>query len=160
MITMVSNFFRRIKKLIDYAPIIWRDEDWDHAFLLDLLHFKMRRMYIQLKYKDTFVKWGREVTALHICTAILARLRDGTCYDLMCYAKHNQKWGVMKHKFHKIDDKYSRMELYFPNAKTVKEQEQADSEYLECMKREAAMKANDLKEFCRLLEKNLNFWWS
>lgn len=159
-ITMVSNFFRRIKKLIDYAPIIWRDEDWDHAFLLDLLHFKMRRMFIQFKYRDKCVKWGRELEALRTCTAILARLKDDSCYDLMCYALHVQRWGAICHKFHEIDNKTSRMELYFPKAKTEAEQEQASNEFHECMKREAAMKVSDLKNFCALFEKNLNFWWS
>ncbi len=35
---------KKIKKLIEWLPIIWKDEDWDFAYLLILIKYKLSRM--------------------------------------------------------------------------------------------------------------------
>lgn len=35
---------KKIIKIIEYIPILWRDEDWDYEYLLDLIVFKLKRM--------------------------------------------------------------------------------------------------------------------
>jgi hypothetical protein len=46
-----------IENLIAYAPIIWRDRDWDHADLTRLLEFKLRRMAAH------FEKYGHHLSS-------------------------------------------------------------------------------------------------
>ena len=40
----IRQFFRRIAKIFIYLPIIWKDEDWDYEYVLDLIDFKIARM--------------------------------------------------------------------------------------------------------------------
>jgi len=39
-----QNTYEFVKRIIDYAPILWNDRDWDYSFLLRLLKFKLSRM--------------------------------------------------------------------------------------------------------------------
>lgn len=40
----IKRFFGKIKKIFEYMPLLWRDEDWDYGYLLDLIKFKLIRM--------------------------------------------------------------------------------------------------------------------
>lgn len=44
MLYKIKRFFKKIAKIISYLPILWRDEDWDFEFLVDLVAFKVERM--------------------------------------------------------------------------------------------------------------------
>lgn len=50
-----------IKNIIEYAPIIFKDEDYDHKYMTDLLLFKMRRMQ---KYYNTETVLGNPKNVL------------------------------------------------------------------------------------------------
>lgn len=38
------KYFKKIKKIIEYIPILWEDEDWDISYLLTLISYKVNRM--------------------------------------------------------------------------------------------------------------------
>ncbi len=33
----------KVKRIIEYIPILWEDEDWEWIFILDLLQYKLKR---------------------------------------------------------------------------------------------------------------------
>ncbi len=39
----ITRPFRRIKKIIDYIPLLWKDEDYDDFFILKMLQYKIKR---------------------------------------------------------------------------------------------------------------------
>lgn len=41
----MKNIFKGIKNIIDYAPIIFQDRDYDYEYLLTLMEFKLDRMH-------------------------------------------------------------------------------------------------------------------
>ena len=38
------KIFRKIKRIIDYIPVLWDNEDWDVSNLLNLIDYKVSRM--------------------------------------------------------------------------------------------------------------------
>jgi hypothetical protein len=38
------NFIVGVGNLIKWAPVIWKDRDWDHSFFFDILKFKISNM--------------------------------------------------------------------------------------------------------------------
>lgn len=40
----LKNWIRGIKNTIMYYPVLRKDFDWDYAFLMDLIDFKLKRM--------------------------------------------------------------------------------------------------------------------
>ena len=69
-----------IKKLIDYYPLIEKDEEWDYGFLLDLIKFKLKRM------RDYF--WTANIVVNEkrygdICNTLLNILKAGYYTDII-----------------------------------------------------------------------------
>lgn len=40
----MKRFFRFLKRLWAWIPILWKDEDWDPSFLFRIMQFKISRM--------------------------------------------------------------------------------------------------------------------
>jgi len=75
---MLYRVFRGIRNFIAYAPIIWRDRDFDFAFLLVLLEFKLRRMSKFFLSADAYTKGAKECAEQMLKAATLAgRIADG-----------------------------------------------------------------------------------
>ena len=40
----IKRFFNKIIKILQYIPLLWKDEDWDVAYLLRIIDFKVQKM--------------------------------------------------------------------------------------------------------------------
>lgn len=45
VLSKTKRFVRNIRRIIEYLPIIWRDRDFDYQYLLDLMQYKLERMF-------------------------------------------------------------------------------------------------------------------
>ncbi len=88
----IRSFFRQIiigiKNLIKWAPTIWRDRDFDHAFLEYMMHKKMVNMYNFFISEDAVTNWDtaegqKALKALKICITILERRNNSFYVDLV-----------------------------------------------------------------------------
>lgn len=52
----IRKVIKKIKKIIDYIPILWNDEDWDFEYLLLLLRFKLNKIKDCIHENDIIVK--------------------------------------------------------------------------------------------------------
>lgn len=90
---MINSFIQGIKNLIHWFPIIWKDRDYDHAYIEVMLEHKLKAMYKRFSDKNaTYVNWESEhaakaLKALNICVIILERRRE-EFYILNLYDKY------------------------------------------------------------------------
>jgi hypothetical protein len=40
----LRNTWYKIKRIIDWFPLLWKDQDWDYGYLLIILKHKLKRM--------------------------------------------------------------------------------------------------------------------
>lgn len=52
----IRRIISKIKKIINYIPILWNDEDWDFEYLLLLLRFKLNKIKDCIHKNDIIVK--------------------------------------------------------------------------------------------------------
>ena len=52
----MMNVFRKIKRIIDYIPILWNNEDWDYEHLLELIEFKLKRIKKYIRQNNIIVE--------------------------------------------------------------------------------------------------------
>ena len=45
IVYQIKQFFRNIRRVIKWFPVIWKDRDWDYGYLLKILEFKLQQMY-------------------------------------------------------------------------------------------------------------------
>jgi hypothetical protein len=74
------KLIRFIKRLFNYLPLIWKDEDWDYDYLYKILDFKLRRMQIELEHDTWHMDSKRRARQIAICLAYLDRYRNWTNY--------------------------------------------------------------------------------
>jgi hypothetical protein len=82
----VWEFFRYdihqgVGSLIAWWPLIWNDRDWDHAYLLDILALKLRRMSDLQRDYGNGVNHMRYSRQLLVCSVLCKRIRDDNYYE-------------------------------------------------------------------------------
>lgn len=66
--------WRRLKRFIAWFPILWDDEDWDAAYLYEIMRFKISRMRADVERNQRHTTWERKVKDMRIAEFVLNRL--------------------------------------------------------------------------------------
>lgn len=69
------DLIRGMKNLYDYAPLIYRDRDWDHIYLAELLEFKLARMEKCLR-NGHLLHANKRADSVEICRILAGRLAN------------------------------------------------------------------------------------
>jgi hypothetical protein len=65
-----------IKNLITYFNIIWRDRDWDHVFILELLSFKLEKQAKYLKNRNFHTRSSRDSEIIMTCVRLIKLIKE------------------------------------------------------------------------------------
>jgi hypothetical protein len=65
-----------IRDLVVYAPLIWRDRDWDSSFMLEIWEFKLRRMERHFRRYGHHLNSGRAADQMRLCAALCKRIHE------------------------------------------------------------------------------------
>jgi hypothetical protein len=138
--------FEKIKRLFDWLPVIWNDNDFDYSYLDKIILFKLKRMYKLSRSNDESKK------SLRICINILERIKDDWYFETYKYLINVDKGDINK-MFVRIPgtDTYelnkewmisNNMELYIKKSKQANE-----------------VKDRDWKIYNKLYYKYKEEWW-
>lgn len=84
----IVRFIESVKNLYRWFPIIWKDRQWDHSYMEEILEFKLNLMYKRFSNPNcTYVSWStkntkRALKALKICLIIFERRQNNFYLDL------------------------------------------------------------------------------
>jgi hypothetical protein len=89
-----KDLYKGIKNLIRWFPVIWKDRDWDQAYLYSILQKKLEH---QLAYWQDGKTQGHEgmesdIRYMKICIELIKRMKDNH-YEMIEFDKFNEKWG-------------------------------------------------------------------
>ncbi len=75
------NAYRRLARLCAWAPIIWRDHDWDEHPLLRIIEFKLARMSAAFDSESAMAMGSeRHAREMRIVIERFRRYRDSSLY--------------------------------------------------------------------------------
>ena len=100
-----SNLIQSIKNLIRWFPIIWKDRNYDHTFIYEILKFKLSEQSKYLKSKDRFVSTQRQTEKIDICVRLLDKIKTDY-YATECY-----EYSETKMNFVPINDSEFALEI-------------------------------------------------
>ena len=99
MLTYFKIIYKGLKNIIQYAPLIYKDRDWDYSFYEKLTLFKLKRMYKCLSKNHVKSDYDNSRTlslkALKICITILERRQNDFYFDLFSHL-FDQKMTFIK----------------------------------------------------------------
>lgn len=64
---------RKIRHFWQWAPIIWRDEDWDSAYLFEIMRFKIAKLRVDMQKANRHTTMEHDIKQMKIAEELLRR---------------------------------------------------------------------------------------
>jgi hypothetical protein len=154
----VKRFYYRLKKWIEWRPILWENYDFDAHTIYQLLRYKLERIYRCLENGHA-IQEERDMKALRLAIKLAKRLEAGN-YEDSFYDRHDKKWGELKTWFEPIPgstNSYWRSSR--PNAVTEQEKEQERKETRELYEAAQSKEAREKRWLFAIISKYDKVWW-
>lgn len=69
---------RSIQKLYYWFPIIWKDRDWDHDYIFEILKHKLKSQSKYLETQDSHLRVQQDVRRIKLCISLISKVQDET----------------------------------------------------------------------------------
>ena len=70
-----------IKNLYKWFWVIWRDRDWDHHYIFEVLKFKLEKQAKHLSEKDWHESSKRDAEIMMTCVRLINKLQNEEYYE-------------------------------------------------------------------------------
>jgi hypothetical protein len=157
------NFKTGVRNIIKWFPIIWNDRDFDKAYIMDILLFKMRntRDFIRDYGYVEDVERERIVRTMTECIDLLDRVHnEWESYEEPELARFAKKWGEPDYEFVAIEGTSNYKMVDKAEANLTEEQIQMRSHEYRIHTNIA--ENNRKKEFNQAMSifvENYDIWW-
>lgn len=65
-----------IHNIIRWTPILWRDRDWDHSYIYEILAFKLKNQAEHIGKWDNHTTAAYDASRMMMCVRLIDRLKD------------------------------------------------------------------------------------
>ena len=135
----INDIFYGIKNIITYAPLIYRDRDWDFSYIDIMLRFKLKRMSELLRINDRHTTTQQYVKQINFCIKLLDRLIAD---------------DYIHPDFEKTFNERSTSDIL-----TGKNKNFTDEDFSKWMKYEAYLREKDRCVLENIMKKHMTGWW-
>lgn len=95
----IRYLFESIKNLLRWFPVIFKDRDWDHTFILRILYYKIKFIRLRYERNKMFVGQDIEIKWLKMCEYLLKYIIDNKGWeDIESIKKWPQQINISHHK--------------------------------------------------------------
>jgi hypothetical protein len=88
----MRRFFKNIKRLFEWFPIIWKDQDWDQAYIYDILIYKIRRNAKNIRDNDYIQNAKYYADRMELAALLLERVVNDYYIDLGYECYETKSW--------------------------------------------------------------------
>ena len=71
-----KDIIKGIKNLWKWLPLVWKDRDWDHHFILETLKFKIVNTANYIKSHDRYVGADRDYEVMMTCVRLIEKIQE------------------------------------------------------------------------------------
>lgn len=160
MIRNIKWFFRRVKRVLDFLPIIWKGYDFDYRYALDLFHYQLTRTADFLDSDKAYsVRAKQDARRLRTILELMTKVYDEE-YRMAHFDQMERFWGEMDMGWEDDANGKSRFVGWkWQFAHTPEQQEQAEKQF-GALSYDAEQKHQRAKKLLwKLIEHNLEHFW-
>jgi hypothetical protein len=171
-----SDFIQGVKNLWKWFPTIWRDRDWDHGFIYEIIKVKLKNQSDYIGSRNTFISSKRNSELMKLTTRLIQRCQDDF-YELELMDYHEiklkfvptdetEKWFRMEDTIvsERFDEYFKKYPLQYKRVLSG-EINRFDRDGEEKEKNLIGMEiAHENQERCRkllfkIMERHIDGWW-
>lgn len=171
---VIGNIRDGINNLIYWFPIIWKDRDYDHHYIFEVLKTKLKKQAFYLKKHDRHTRVDFDVRNINICISLIDKLQNDTYSgEYLDYQSHYYNFiptDNSNYKELKIDVVWEDYDSYFKKypliykkvlngAGTIPLKGREDDKTLIAMSIAKYNQDRAKKLLFKVLEENIEFWW-
>jgi DNA gyrase/topoisomerase IV subunit A len=72
----IKKFFSRIYNLYRWLPIIWKDQDWDHHYIFEILKHKLTFMSDTIRKRDNHTLAKYDADRMMLCVKLIDKVQN------------------------------------------------------------------------------------
>lgn len=165
-IYILTDWFDRIVKIIQWVPVLWNDWDWEGTHILKILDYKLSRVQRVMNNDPYHIDektrklsgpmYAKNIQEARNCIARI--LEDDYCKQEK--KEHNKKFGKSRMLFTKEVGQYDKegkpltYKIKFTNDSAASRKDNLRIYILE-----EERKKQDMQKLFKILEENINCWW-
>ena len=70
------NWYKRIKNIIRWIPVLWKDRDWDHYYIFEILKTKLKFQSEYIRKKGYHENAEHEANRMDLCIKLINRVQN------------------------------------------------------------------------------------
>lgn len=156
---LLRIFYRNIKRIFYWLPIIWNDRDYDQVFFFKIMYHKLLSMKKFFGSNDALWLYSKKAEKdIDKALKILERMIADK-YDENAFMWHDKKWGNLNTSTVKLPNGNFKFNVVRENVITEKDKEVEKKEFHRCFEHAEKQKKQDLEYLFRILNKYVYEWW-
>ena len=153
----MKRFFRKLKHLTAFIPVIWKSEDYDYRYALDIFKFQLLRLADYIESQDRYVGNKNDVARIRTVCRLMDKVYDeeyAMQYQDILEAMYGD--NVLNFNFEENEKGNYNMTYEYEKWDNAEEIGQIKSELFK-MSQEKQERAHRL--LWQLIEKDIRKWW-
>jgi hypothetical protein len=160
----IKQFFRNIKNLIRWFPIIWKDRDWDDHFIFEILKFKLQNQAKYIGERGYHTQAKRDAEIMMTCVRLIDKVQT-EYYGLEYFDYHNSELiftdseDYPGHYKMSVMEKSEHYDDYFKKYPRIAKQFTIEDKGKKAFKISRINEQRAHKLLFKILEENITRWW-
>ena len=160
----IKQFFRRIYNLYRWAPIIWRDQDWDDHYIFEILKFKLKNQAKYIGTKNRHMSAKRDAEIMMLCIRLIEKVQD-EWYGREYFDYHESELKFIDSKTYpgsyemEIEEISEHYDDYFKKYPRIVKQVVEEDRHRKAFMIAKINEERAHKLLFKILEQNIRRWW-
>ena len=100
----MKRFFRRVKRVIDFLPLIWKGDDYDYYYSIELFRYQLERTADYIEERGHLTNADDVVKEIRTATTLLENVYDEKYIEeITSYTNENDTWVELQRALKKQD---------------------------------------------------------
>lgn len=156
----VRSYTRRIKRLIEFIPVVWKGYDYDYCYSIDLFKYQLNRTANEIESRKMITDWKHVTSRIRLAVKLL-ELGYNEGYTSEVQQRYEEEFGVSEFKIVEADDPklFQISTIWWQNAKDSQENELINERFFEETS-VSYFKNERAKQLAwKLIAKDIERWW-
>jgi hypothetical protein len=160
----IKQFFRRIRNLYRWFPVIWKDQDWDDYYIFEILKFKLKNQAEYIGKRGNHLSAKRDAEKMMLCVRLIEKVQDeyyGCEYQDYCklnihFIDSKSYPGMYEAETEVISESYNE---YFKKYPRIYNQIKTEDKHRTAFYIGRENEERVHKLLFKILEQNIRRWW-
>jgi len=152
-------FYKNIKRVLYWLPIIWNDRDYDQIFFFKIMYHKLLSMKKFFESDEALaVPAKKNAKDIDKALKILERIIADE-YEENAFMWHDKKWGDIEMSSVKLPSGNYKLNMTRENVITQEDEEKEKKEFHRCFEHAGKQTKQDLEYLFKIIQKYVLEWW-